>query len=128
MKKNPLNILIVIGLVGMVTAAIAAYAGTPFRSVKGFAVQCSNTTPTLISNNAGGYNSVRCNAAIGAATGVWIGDNTVTNDASAPFNGYRVCTDTGCTDSAITLDASMVAYCIAVDPTTPTLINCISAK
>mgnify|MGYP003113200595 FL=1 len=117
-----------IGIIGTITAAIAAYAGTPFREVKGFGVQCSNATPTLISNGAGGYSTVRCSAAMGASTGVYIGDNNINNTPSAMFSGYKICTESSCTDSAITLDASQVAYCISADPAAPTILNCVSAK
>lgn len=121
MKKNPLNILITIGIVGMVTAAIAAYAGTPFKSVKAFTVTCG-ATPTLINNSDGGYNSVRCFNVV--PDPVFIGGSSV-NAAE----GYPICGESAlCADKALTVDASMAVYCI--DPTGGGVppINCIAGK
>lgn len=120
MKKNPLNVLIVVGLVGMVTAAIAAYAGTPFKSVKAFTVTCG-ATATLINNLDGGYNSVRCMNV--TPDPVFLGGPGVT-----AADGYPVCSDGNiCADNAITLDASMVAYCTDDGVGLPP-ISCIAGK
>ncbi len=126
MKKNPLNYLMVIGVVGIATAAIAAYAGTPFKSVKAFSVVCG-TTATLINNGDGGYNSIRCDNKIDTnGFGVYFGDSGVTR---SPFTGYHVCQNSAaCSDSALTLDASMNVYCISDQAASPAYINCIAGK
>ena len=118
MIKNPLNYLIIIGVIGMVTAAIAAYAGTPFRSVKAFEITCANTA-TIINNGDGGYNSVRCQNT--SSTEVYMGGSAVTT-----AQGYPVCAASGCADAAITVDASMVNYCIVAAGTQT--IRCIAGK
>lgn len=123
MKKNPLNYLMVIGVVGIATAAIAAYAGTPFKSVKSFGIECQ-TTPTLINNGDGGYNSVRCDSGP-SATGSYIGGPNV---MANPMFGYQICKTAQCSDSALTLDASMNAYCISANPGAPSFISCIAGK
>ncbi len=118
MKKNPLNFLMVIGAAGMLTAAIAAYAGTPFKSVKSFEITCANTA-TIINNGDGGYNSVRCQNT--SSTEVYLGGSAVTT-----AQGYPVCSGSGCADSALTVDASMVNYCIVASGTQA--IRCIAGK
>ena len=117
MKKNPLNFLMVIGFMGIVTAAIAAYAGTPMRAVNSFEVIC-DTTATLINNGAGGYNSVRC-----ANTET---EQVIIGGPAADANmGYPICSGDTCADAAITVDASQVVYCIALAATP---IRCIAGK
>ena len=104
----------------MITAAIAAYAGTPFKSVKAFTVTCG-ATPTLINNGDGGYNAVRCSNV--AEIPVYIGGASVTD-----AEGYPVCSESEiCGDVALTLDASMAVYCIDPAGATPP-INCIAGK
>ena len=118
MKKNPLNWMFLVAVFGVILTAIAAYAGTPFRSVKAFTVSCG-TSATLIDNGDGGYSSVRCGNA--SATEIYVGGSAVTTAA-----GYPVCTGSNCVDAGLTLDASQVGYCIVAAGTQT--LKCIAGK
>ena len=120
MKKGPLNWMIGVAVVGIITTAIAAYAGSPFKSVKAFTVTCG-ATATLINNSDGGFRSVRCQNPL--AEPIFLGGPGVT-----AADGYPICSDTSlCADNAMTLDASMVAYCTDDGVGLPP-ISCIAGK
>ena len=128
MKKGPLNWMLAVGAIGIIITAVAAYAGTPFNSVTGFGVICPPAPAPAERIQAvsgmSGYNSVRCSVAR-SPVGVYIGDSNVIPNA---MFGYELCETGDCSDTAITLDAKMVGYCISSDPATPGFLNCIAGK
>jgi hypothetical protein len=103
---------------GITLTAAIAYAGAPFRSMQAFNITCA-TTPTLINNSDGGYQSVRCSNT--SATEIFVGGTTV-----ATADGYPICSGALCVDGALTMDASMVGYCIVAAGTST--LKCISGK
>ena len=120
--------MLAVGAIGIIITAVAAYAGTPFNSVTGFGVVCPPAPAPAARIEAvsgmSGYNSVRCSQAR-SPVGVYIGDANVMPNA---MFGYELCETGDCSDTAITLDAKMVGYCISSDPATPGFLNCIAGK